>query len=296
MIEYFLNLDVKIQAALISAFTSIFIFIITISSKNFLERKIYSSKLKSNYEYEQRKLIKDVLAKNKGHLIHSAHSLNGRLKNFTKNYNKASVWMEKKQYYFKSFLFRILRFFAWIHIIEQDLIFLDTSISEKSDLDFVKYLKIFPEFFHDGDLVTNMNLTDKQVENDLIYRDVFKNMFLWMIKDDNTVISFNEFEKRYDKHYSEFEPLADYIYKIKIDDTERFRIDRLFGLQLMIIGLINNYGYDYQETSKNYLEELVRRQKTTRIFKNITIHIFKKYKISKIKNRRIYCILKKYSS
>jgi len=291
MIEYFLDLDFKVQAALIAAFTSIFTFIISISSKNFLERKIHSSKLKSNYEYEQRKLIKDVLAKNKGHLIHSAHSLNGRFKNFTKNYAKASVWMERKEYYYKSFIYRILRFFAWIDILEQDLIFLDTSISAKADLDFVKYLKVFPEFFHDGDLVDKLSLTENQVESDLIYRDTFKRMYLWMITDKKTVITFNEFEKEYDSNYSDFEPLAEYIFKIKLNES-RFRLDRLFGLQLMIIGLINNYGYDYQETSKEYLEELIKRQNTKRIFKNIRTHIFKKYKINRFKNRRIYCALK----
>ncbi|NOQ71763.1 MAG: hypothetical protein GQ574_07175 [Crocinitomix sp.] len=295
MIDYFLSLDIKVQAALIAALTSLLTFIISISSKNFLERKIHSSKLKSNYEYEQRKLIKDVLAKNKGHLIHSAHSLNGRFKNYTKNYPLSSEWLDRKTYYYKSFLYRILRFFAWIHIIEQDLIFLDTSISAKTDLDFAKYLKVFPEFFHDGDLVNELNVPRNEVENDLIFRDAFKRMFLWMITEDKTVISFNEFEEKYDANYSNFEPLGDYLDNVERDKAG-FKADRLFGLQLMLVGLINNYGYDYQETSKKQLNELIKGQNTTRIFKNIRLHVFKKYKINKFKNRRVYCAIKKHSS
>lgn len=66
MIDSFLELDIKTQAVILAAITSIITLGITLTTKSLIERKIHSSKLKSDHEYEQRKLIKDVLAKIKG--------------------------------------------------------------------------------------------------------------------------------------------------------------------------------------------------------------------------------------
>ncbi|MGD1945537.1 MAG: hypothetical protein ACFB0A_04520 [Croceivirga sp.] len=286
MVEFFKELDVKILAALIAAITSIITVLITIGTKNFLEKNLHSYKLKSNYAYDQKRKIKDVIAQNKGHLLSAAASLNGRMKNLTSR-SENQQWLRmhgdynpEDRYYFKSFLYRILRFYAWIDILEKDLIYLDTAIAESDDMEFVKYLKVFPEIFHDGDLVENMGRTHDQVEHDLIYRDEFKNMYLWMINDNQKVISFNKFKQLYLENLNRFEKLCAYLDCIHPDE-DRFRWDRICGLQLLVIGLLNKYGYDYQFTDKKYLKQLIDRQGKTRIFGNIKKHIYEKYKIKK---------------
>lgn len=301
MIEFFLKLDIKIQAALIAALTSIITLIISTYLKSPIEKRLHKHRLKLNFEYEQRKKIKDTIAQYKGQIIQAANSINGRVKNLTKNREKAVIWMNaeynddiNKNYYIKSFIYRILSFFAWVKILEDRIIFLDTTIASKKDILFIKMLKIMPQFFFDGDIVEGIELSQNQLEKDIIYSDNFKLQYLWMIQNEN-VISFEEFKTHYKENYSKFSELAGLLRGIN-DTEDRLRFDRLIGFHLFITGLLNKFGYDYQKTSYKYLNEIINRHNKTSTFKNIKKHIFEKYKFGKYELRNIYCILKKYGS
>ena len=60
MIDAFLSLDSKIQSAIISALVSISIFLLGIISKFLIERYSIDFKLNREYQYEQRKKIKET--------------------------------------------------------------------------------------------------------------------------------------------------------------------------------------------------------------------------------------------
>ena len=304
--DNFLKLDTNLQTGLIAAVVSLLTFFITLISKNYLESKSYSRKLNKDYSYEQRKKVKDTLAIYKGHILNSASDLNGRFKNLTKF--KRYDWLEmnggyiNNRYYFKSSLYRILSFYAWLHLLKEELIYMDTVISEKEDIEFLKFIHVFPLPFHDGDLVNNITTESENDElsydersQDLIFRDVFNCMFLWMITEDKKVITYEEFLLSYETHIEIIKPLCEYLDGINPNEN-RFRWDRIFIVQLLLIAFLNKFGYDYHRTNFKYLKVLIVRQGKFETFKNLNEHIFEKFKIKSKKIRLVKFLIWKYSS
>ena len=132
-------MDEKIISAIIAASTSIVTVLISFWIKPKIERKTHISKVEIEHEYEQRKKIKGVLSKYKIHIVNSADSLKGRLNNLSIHWS--SKWhyvdgnfLNQEDYYFQSTIYRILSFYAWMKIIERNLIYLDTTIASDEDL------------------------------------------------------------------------------------------------------------------------------------------------------------------
>ena len=77
--------NIEITVALISAGTTIFLFILTGIGRFFYTRYSLNYKLKKEYNFEQRKSIKVNLARSKTPLIKAAEELNYRLWNLSDN-------------------------------------------------------------------------------------------------------------------------------------------------------------------------------------------------------------------
>jgi hypothetical protein len=304
--DYLLGLDIKIQTALIAAATSILTFILSLVTKNYLEGKSYTKKLEKDYTYEQRKKVKDAIAAHKGHLLNAASSLNGRLKNLTKVngekwLNVDGEYTTDGHLYFKTFVYRVLSFYAWINVLEDELIYMDTFISAKEDIEFLKFLRVFPLPFYDGDLVDGIknengddNLSAKEINRDIIYKDIFNSMYLWMITPEKKVISFEEFLSTYESNLDKISPLFSFLDGINPREN-RFRWDRIYVLQILLVGFLNKFGYDFHKTDYKYLNELIDRQGKKKTFKNIDEHIFKKFKIKSGGMRLIKFAIRKHS-
>jgi hypothetical protein len=71
-------------AAVVASATSLATLLLTLTTKNFVEKRLLIFKLNTEHEFEQRKKIKNVLAANKTHLLTACENLNRRLWNFGK--------------------------------------------------------------------------------------------------------------------------------------------------------------------------------------------------------------------
>lgn len=265
-------METPILTVIISAGTSLLTLIITLSTKNWIEKRFLIFRLQKEHEYEQRKAIKNVLSKYKVHLINSGEFLNHRLWNLSKNYSRE--WHNVKGqynyegYYYQSLIYRILRYFAWIKIIQNKLIFLDTTIATKEDLHFVKYLNYFPQLFQDTDLFLGYNY-DTNHSKDHIYRDTFEELYTILIKDDN-VISFTTFKDLFNEDYLKFIPICKFVDNINPEE-DRLRWDLMHCFHLVLISFLSSYGYDYQQTSIEKLTSLIQSQRKCKIYKNLII-------------------------
>ena len=83
--DWFNNADIKLQVVIISSLTSIAIFLLGWLIKVIYERNSLNYKLKKEYQFEQKKKLKEEIAKNKMHLLNSAEELNHRLWNFSQH-------------------------------------------------------------------------------------------------------------------------------------------------------------------------------------------------------------------
>ena len=140
-------------AAIVAALTSLVTVLLTLLTKNFIEKKLLVFKLDTEHKFEQRKKIKGVLAASKSHLLTASENLNYRLWNFAKpeHYKWLNVKGDfgNRHYYFHSFAYRILALYAWINKIQNELIHLDTTIATKDDLEFIKFMKFYGRIFSD---------------------------------------------------------------------------------------------------------------------------------------------------
>jgi hypothetical protein len=257
--------DAKFSAAIVAAITTIFTFFITLLTKNYIENRLLKSKLKTEHDFEQRKEIKRILAKNKVHLLNACENLNHRLWNFATNHDKGWLDINGKfndthYYYFHSFIYRFLVVLAWIKKIEQEIVWLDTTISSKDDLYLIKFLKIFPQIFCDLSFSTQEN-PNGDYAVDHFFRNDFNELPNAVIKEDE-VISYSDFISNTDK-YDSLNKIYQYFDGLNPDE-DRERWDRLNLLNLLLIIFLNSYGYDFQKTDEKKMKIAISNPRRSR--------------------------------
>jgi len=268
--------------AFIAFVTSILTLLVTNVVKNVYERKFHIFKLEKEYQYEQRKKLKDVLSVYKSHLINSFESFNHRLWNFSHNYIepwmiKGEDFFNKRSYYFRSFIYRTLALFAWIRILESKLIYLDTTISTKEDMEFLKFLKLFPEVFCEYHLFDGTGYTYKDGHpTDHFYRNDFDEMTSVLIEGDN-VMQFSAFEDKLKKLEPKIRRLCNF-YDGLSPLNDRLNWDRLQAFHICLLAFLNSFGYDYQYTNEKKLKDLFNRTRKSKVIHNL-IDLLKRYKL-----------------
>lgn len=250
------DFDPKIIAALISSVVTVFMFIASSIVKSIWEKNFHNFKLKADHKYEQRKKIKEAISKHKVRLMDSSESLNHRLWNFSDNCDKK--WHKLRDdktinelYYLESFTYRFLSFFAWCRKIEKEMLYLDSTISDSEDLEFIKYLKIFPQMFCDTALFYGHEY-DASHATDHFFKDDFLHMVDSLITDEG-VITYSEFKRKSDS--AEYMKMVNYIDGIS-DKKACLRWYSLSLFHFVLMAFLTKFGYDFQQTSKDKLKLL----------------------------------------
>lgn len=285
----------KVFPALISAITTVVVFFLTLLSKNYIDTRILSSKLETEHKFDQRKKIKEVLAKHKVHLLSACENLNHRMWNFAKNYEKG--WIQiggnytVENYYLHTFAYRILCLYAWINKIQKEMIFLDTTIATKEDLEFIKFLKVFPQIFCDLTFIEGKNAKgDYAVDH--FFRDNFEQLPT-CIMSEVELKSYTEFIQNLSFINKDLKSLFEFLDGISPNE-KRKRWDRLHFLNLTLIIFLNNYGYDFQQTNEKKIEEILSIPKTSAHLESY-FAVLKEYHLDKNKQVKIIeKIAKKY--
>ena len=221
-------------------------------------------KLDKTHEHEQRKKIKEVISKNKVNIIDAAESLNHRMWNFGDNHSKNwHIKNDKKiddQYYLYSFAYRLLSFFSWCAKVEREMIYLDSTIAEEKDLDFVKFLKLFPQLMCDTSLFKDLEY-DYSHDTDHFYRNNFQS-FINQISREDGVITFEEFKSKIEKKEINVDKVINFLSGIKPNE-KRFRWLRLESIHFVLLMFINSFGYDFQYTDSKKIRTLLNKDNPT---------------------------------
>lgn len=249
------------QVALISAIVSFITFLLTIIIKNYFENKLHKRKLETEHKFNQQKMIKEVLAKYKVHLLTSCEDFNYRMWNFSENHSKKWHYISKKDddycnphYYFHSFVYRFLSILAWIKKIQKEIVFIDTTLASKKDLEFVKFLRVISQLFCDLQFVEGKK-ADGTYAIDHFFRDNL-NLFPDVIIEEKGLKSYSEYIGNLEKTKESLNDLYNWFNGISpIENRKRW--DRLYFLHLTIMIFLNNYGYDFQKTDKDKLKQIL---------------------------------------
>lgn len=241
-----------------------------------IESHSHVYKLDKTHEHEQRKKIKEVISKNKVSIIDSAETLNHRMWNFNENHEEQ--WHAQndetidKQYYLYSFVYRILVFFSWCNTLEKEMIYLDSTIANEKDLDFVKFLKLFPQIMCDVILFDGLEYNHSH-DTDHFFKNNFQSS-VDQVRTKDGVLSFDEFKKKIEEKAIDVNNVIEYISGISPNE-ERLRWFRLQAMHYSLLMFINTFGYDFQHTSASRIKELKRAHKDNPTLINLSKMIAK---------------------
>jgi hypothetical protein len=271
-----------VVSTVVSAAITLLMFLLKGIIGSFWDRHFHKYKIKIENEYGQRKKIKEAISKYKVPLLDSAESLNHRLWNFSNNCPKGwHVLRSNKNmadmYYLQSFCYRFLAFLAWCKIFERELIFLDSTLSVKDDLYFVKYIRIMQNIFSDTSIFDGLDY-DSSHAIDHFFKDDLSSMIDFMIKDKD-VISFSEFRAHEPEKYI---PISNYLSSI-----EKGRCCNkwflLNNFHFVLMAFLSKFGYDFQKTERKKLIALKKHQPKNILSGNLK-NIISRGKLNKCKN------------
>ncbi|GKR00148.1 hypothetical protein [Aeromonas hydrophila] len=235
-----------------------------------IESTSHIEKLDKTHEHEQRKKIKEVISKNKVNIIDAAESLNHRMWNFGDNYSEGwHVKNDRKidsQYYLYSFAYRLLAFFSWCDKVEKEMIYLDSTIAEEKDLNFVKFLKLFPQLMCDASLFKDLEY-DYSHDTDHFYKNNFQSSINQISRKDG-VITFEDFKSKIEKNEINVDKVIDFLSGINPNEN-RLRWFRLESMHFVLLMFINTFGYDFQYTDIEKIRGLLKKHKDNPTFPNL---------------------------
>lgn len=263
-----------------------FLFIIKSLYKVYIENYGQNLKINAQHVFEERKKIKAEISKYKTHLLNTCEDVNHRFLNLREHYSHSWLkldrnYKDKEKYYFHSTIYRFLCLYFWIKKAQKEIFYLDTTIASKEDLEFITFLKIFPNIMCDLDYIIGPS-ADQNSEDDHFFRNIFES-FPDFILDNGTPKSFEKYIEDLPNLKISLEKL--YIYFDGITPTEnRLRWDRIHFLHLTIILFLNNYGYDFQKTDQKNLKEILSGPKKSSLLNNYLKYL-KKYNL--LKNKEV---------
>ncbi|MCX2743737.1 hypothetical protein OO013_07670 [Mangrovivirga sp. M17] len=260
MMEFINSLDIKLQATIISALTSLFIFVVGWLFKFFYERNSLSFRLDKEYTFEQKKKLKEEISKYKIPLLNACEEFNYRLRNFNKRTKEnlhridPDKWFETDQYYLNSFIYRFLVILHYVYKIEQETLSIDSTVADKSDIKFLKFIKTFKNIFSELDLLTPLGYKWSDTKNHF-WKNELKGFTLWVVENDR-VIEFDEFVPKLRFNYNELRKIIEYFSKIENDPNDK-TLNVLRCFHLLIIQFLNFYGHTYQVTPEAKVNTIV---------------------------------------
>ena len=284
--------DPEVQSALIAAAVTLFVLVLQAFTKPLWERHFHRFKLESEYKNDQRKKVRGAISKHKVPLLNAAEYLNHRLWNFSENAHLGwhvanSGVVARDQYYLQSFCYRFLLFFAICSKVDLDLVFLDSTESTSKDLEFLKYLRLFQQFFCDAGIFKGLNYDDSK-DTDHFFGDDFRGI-ISKIEGSDGFISFSEFKARINEE--DFQRIVGYISGVSIDRScKRWYV--LNGLHFALMSFLNDYGYDFQKTAQPKISKLAKG-----LPKNLLINNVERFagRISLGKNKSVREVIKAMS-
>ncbi len=255
----FLELDIKLQAAIISAITSLCVFGLGWLFKVMHESYSLNYKLQKEYKFEQKKLLKEEIVKTKVPLLNAAEEFNYRMFNFNKNISKGyhniseEQWFQTNQYYLNSFIYRFL---VLVHLCiktEEDLLSMDSTVADEDDITFLLYVKTFKNIFCEFNLLTELGY-EQDDDSKYFYRNELKGFSSWVVND-NKVIEFDEFIPSLKSGYDSLRGVIEYFSKIENNDHDEV-LNVLRCTHLLSICFLNEFGHSYQYTDKDKIRKL----------------------------------------
>lgn len=276
--DWFDKAETPVKVAQIAAFASLATTLLTVTLsqlgsplKYWLQKRALRNKLAAEYEYEQRKNLRELIGKYQGRMLEAAEALNHRLWNFYDNENKgwlnANGKYQTAGYYHFSFVYRFLNFYALVRAFESEAVLIDSRIAESKDLDFVKFAKAFAWAICDVALFETIQY-DRTFATDHFFRDELREICDCCMEGGKFVG--HEGLRSVLRKNPGSEVVFRFFDGLKRNEA-RLRWDRLLAVHLLLLAFINSFGYDMQRSSPHQFAEVAGQANSGRVMNNLAL-------------------------
>ena len=208
-------------AALVSA-------VVSAAVSYFFKRRETRHAAEVEYEYEQRKKLRELIGRHHGRLLNAANSMNYRMWNLYAHHDKA--WLDARGdytnaglYYFRSTVYRFLNVCALVRLVEAEALLLDARIAQKKDFIFLNYAAALHWVMTDVALTEGLPY-DNFHQTDHFFSDHFR-QYCDLCLSNGSFVSIEQFSELL-THDSSIEPVLHYFDGLTRSEA-RLRWDRL---------------------------------------------------------------------
>ncbi len=249
-------------AALVSAFVSAAV-------SYYFRKREARHKLAVEYEYEQRKKLRDLIGSYHGRLLQACNSLNYRFWNLYANADadwlKSDGDYKRPGYYLLSFVHRFLAVFSFTRQFENEAIYVDRRIAEKKDFVFLNYVEAIRWVMTDVALFDGVPY-DSSHQRDHFFADNFR-QYCDGCAAQGRFITYEELQDRVERVRS-LDPVLRFFDSLQRAE-DRLRWDRLVALHLLLMAFVNSFGYEPQYSSQTHFDSVAGQVRRLRILENL---------------------------
>lgn len=166
-------------------------------------------------------------------------------------------------YYFRTSVYRFLILASIENRFERLALHVDSRIAEPSDLTFLLYAKALRWAITDAALFRGVEGYSEDAPGDHFYADRLREMCASMYDDDRQ-IRFGEFEAAMPT-----ESTRDALAFFDGLRPDSFRWERLTAFRLLLLGFLNGFGYEHQQSPQSHLDSVARNIKTAKVAANL---------------------------
>lgn len=273
-----LNLDPPVQAALIAAIVGFMSGIFGAYFKHFLDKRALRDRLATEYQYAERKKLRELIGRYHGRMLEAAERMEHRLSNLQVNESKG--WLNisgeydrpENNHYFTSTVNRTVSLMTLIRLFEAEAIFIDARIAIEGELVFAKFAKALVWALTDADLFKDLGY-DTSRQTDHIFSDKLR-VLCDSCASDGKVIASEEFEERLTSADGRrrLMPLLTFFDGL-CSAENRLRWDRVIVLHLLLMAFINTFGYDVQKSPPEKFVQVAQSAKHRKVLENCVAQI-----------------------
>ena len=267
--------DPAVVAAVVGAVAALITSIVATPLRYVIDKRALRHRLTTEYEYEQRKELRELIGRYHGRMLEAADSWSHRMTNLYKHESEGMLAVSGRysepDYYFRTTVYRFLGLFALVRQFEREARFIDARIAESTDLDFLKFAKAFRWTMTDLELVERLEY-DAWKGSDHFFNDDLRSICDDFVTDGEP-IALSEFESRLTADRAVILLPALRFFDGLCADEPRLRWDRLVALHLLVAGFLNVIGYDMQRSDDAEFGELAGRLRHREVGENLATAI-----------------------
>jgi len=251
-----------------------------------LAKRQLRDKLKTEYEYEQRKKLRDLIGRYHGRILQTVEEFNYRMLSLYRS--EGAGWLDvgedydkvgstpERYYYFRTTVYRFLALFAVVREFEAEALFIDSRIADRTDFEFVKYLRAMVWVATDTHLFEGLAY-DTSTSKDHFFRDQLRRACecCWVQNEneENRFVSLDEFRAMIGKEQA-LESVLDYFNGLRSDE-DRYRWDRLVSLHLILLAFLDDFGYEFQRSPREIVNRVAGMVRNPEVARNLSFWLTK---------------------